>query len=555
MEVRGYYWWCWFGVLLTLATLLGGTQGATQGSTGRRFTAAVLEHAVLLPSPRAQGTLPTRAEALTLMHSNLDIMEPLIRKAASMGADIVVSPEDGLYGWTLSREEAQFYMEDILDPSTQPVWVPCEQPPSANDLEPGSVLSRLSCLARDLSVYLVANLGDGKECDRGSDPRCPPDSRYQFNTDVVLDRLGRLVGRYHKYRLFMGEDQFDQPAEPTQVIVETDFGRLGVFTCFDILFRAPAVQLVEEGAVDTVLFPTAWMNVLPHLSAVQFHSAWAMGMAVNMLAANTHNTTNRMTGSGIYSPDGARAYHYDAVTGNGHLLLAELDVSPRAPGYQRPDWGRHAFALAPPSPGASSPPSFTADVFHDPFTMVLLAAGAGNASVCHGELCCHLEFATEAAEEPRAAGELHALGAFSGLHVVEGQYYLQICTLLKCAGAEKETCGHPTKEAATRFSRFSLSGTFGTRHVFPEVLLSGVDLAPGQFQVLDDGRLMNSDVGLQGPPLSVTLFGRWYERDEGDCCGGGPSGPGSIGRGRWQVAMLGLCTAAVATLLTGVAMR
>uniref|UniRef100_S4RWS3 CN hydrolase domain-containing protein n=1 Tax=Petromyzon marinus TaxID=7757 RepID=S4RWS3_PETMA len=177
------------------------------GSTGRRFVAAVLEHAVLLPPPRAQGTLPTRAEALTLMHSNLDIMEPLIRNATSMGADIVVSPEDGLYGWTLSREEAQFYMEDILDPSAQLGWVPCEQPPSC---EP----RRLSCLARNLSVYLVANLGDGKQCDRGSDPRCPPDSRYQFNTDVVLDRLGRLVGRYHKYRLFMGEDQFDQPAEP-----------------------------------------------------------------------------------------------------------------------------------------------------------------------------------------------------------------------------------------------------------------------------------------------------------------------------------------------------
>ena len=48
--------------------------------------------------------------------------------------------------------------------------------------------------------------------------------------------------------------------------------------------------------MDTVLFPTAWMNVLPFLTAIEFHSAWAMGMGVNLLSANTHNTSLAMTG-------------------------------------------------------------------------------------------------------------------------------------------------------------------------------------------------------------------------------------------------------------------
>lgn len=90
---------------------------------------------------------------------------------------------------------------------------------------------------------------------------------------------------------------FNYPKEPEVITFETPFGKFGVFTCFDILFREPAVVLASELQVDTVLFPTAWMNVLPFLTAVEFHSAWAMGMGVNFLASNTHNTIMSMTGN------------------------------------------------------------------------------------------------------------------------------------------------------------------------------------------------------------------------------------------------------------------
>lgn len=45
------------------------------------------------------------------------------------------------------------------------------------------------------------------------------------------------------------------------------------------------------------------------------------------------------------------------------------------------------------------------------------------------------------------------------------------------------TCGDSVETASTRFEMFSLSGTFGTQNVFPEVLLSEIQLAPGEFQV------------------------------------------------------------------------
>ena len=59
------------------------------------------------------------------------------------------------------------------------------------------VQQRLSCLAKDNSIYIVANIGDKKSCN-ASDPQCPPDGRYQYNTDVVFDSKGKLVARYHK---------------------------------------------------------------------------------------------------------------------------------------------------------------------------------------------------------------------------------------------------------------------------------------------------------------------------------------------------------------------
>lgn len=78
---------------------------------------------------------------------------------------------------------------------------------------------------------------------------------------------------------------------------DTPFGKFGVFTCFDIFSYDPAVMVVKDSRVDSVLLPTAWYNTLPLLSAVPFHSAWARAMGVNVLAANTHNTRMHMTGN------------------------------------------------------------------------------------------------------------------------------------------------------------------------------------------------------------------------------------------------------------------
>ncbi|KGL72197.1 Vascular non-inflammatory molecule 3, partial [Tinamus guttatus] len=292
-----------------------------QAAASERFTAAVYEHAVILPPAAIQP--PSAEDALALMDKNMDVLERAIQEAARQGAHIIVTPEDGIYGWRFTRENIYPYLEDIPDPEVN--WIPCTDP---KRFAPAPVQERLSCMARNNSIYVVANIGDKKSCN-SSDPSCPSDGRYQYNTDVVFDSEGKLIARYHKYNLFRGETQFNFPKEPETVTFETPFGKFGIFTCFDILFHDPAVVLVDELQVDTVLFPTAWMNVLPFLTAVEFHSAWAMGMGVNLLSANTHNIGMAMTGSGIFTAEGPAAYHYDTETEQGSLLIAELSSRPR----------------------------------------------------------------------------------------------------------------------------------------------------------------------------------------------------------------------------------
>uniref|UniRef100_A0A8C9MD00 CN hydrolase domain-containing protein n=1 Tax=Panthera tigris altaica TaxID=74533 RepID=A0A8C9MD00_PANTA len=154
------------------------------------FIASVYEHAVILPN--RTETPVSKEEALLLMNKNIDVLENAVKLAARQGAHIIVTPEDGIYGWVFTRETIYPYLEDIPDPEVN--WIPCTDPQRFGYTP---VQQRLSCLAKDNSIYVVANIGDKKPCN-ASDPQCPPDGRYQYNTDVVFDSEGRLVARYHK---------------------------------------------------------------------------------------------------------------------------------------------------------------------------------------------------------------------------------------------------------------------------------------------------------------------------------------------------------------------
>ncbi|XP_008056798.1 vascular non-inflammatory molecule 2 isoform X2 [Carlito syrichta] len=154
------------------------------------FIAAVYEHAVILPNRTERPV--SQHEALLLMNKNIDVLEGAVKQAADQGARIIVTPEDALYGWKFTRETVFPYLEYIPDPQVN--WVPCKDPQRFGHTP---VQARLSCLAKNNSIYILANIGDKKPCN-SQDSTCPPNGYYQYNTNVVYNTEGQLVARYHK---------------------------------------------------------------------------------------------------------------------------------------------------------------------------------------------------------------------------------------------------------------------------------------------------------------------------------------------------------------------
>ncbi|XP_035828945.1 pantetheinase [Aplysia californica] len=532
---------------LCLTTFIVLLTGSVSQVTSRidKFKAAVYEHAVVLPDTKV---VVSRAEALAAMEMNLVTYWEQTAKAKEQGASIIVFPEDGLYGFSFTRDTVQPFLEDIPDPKAV-TWSPCLDPERYPDTE---VQRQLSCMARNNSIYLVADIGDKKPCNVTEDQKCPQDGRYQYNTAVAFDPDGYLVARYHKFKLFF-EYQFDTP-EPEPIYFDTPFGRFGLFVCFDVLFLEPAVTMVTQHNVTNIVFPTAWMDALPLLSAIGFHSSFARGLGVNFLSSNLHLPDRRFHGSGIYSPEGVKEFYYNSShTSPGKLLVAELNVlltrnpqggvdvselSSAASLDSQKTGGETANgsnAVVEDS-GSSNSEEFQSLLFDDSFTFKALEEDSANVSVCQNKVCCHLSYSKENLGGA-SPDDLFALGAFDGLHTKEGQYYLQICALVKCSDAgDRKSCGNVTSVSDTIFHQLDLHGDFQTPFVYPQLILNSASsrdnlaLAPQDSWSSQHGAMFLRP-GLRDPVLSAALFGRAYDRDDGQakCAGakcGGVKGPG-----------------------------
>uniref|UniRef100_A0A8C6UL79 Biotinidase n=1 Tax=Neogobius melanostomus TaxID=47308 RepID=A0A8C6UL79_9GOBI len=489
------------------------------------YVAAVYEHYVILnPEPRVPLS---RREALQHMRQNVQVYEQQAASAAYQGAQIVVFPEDGLQGFNFTRSSITPYLEEVPDPQ-QESWNPCVHP----ERHPNTEVQRwLSCMARRHGLYVVANMGSVQPCSStGSSPGssdsssgspgssgsvpCPADGRWHFNTNVAYRSDGLLVARYHKQNLYF-EDAFDSPPRAELVTFHTPFaGTFGLITCFDILFRQPTVALLEKG-VRQLIFPTAWMNQLPLLDTIQFQRALSLGANVTLLAANIRSDELLMSGSGIYSPSSA-VYHH-AQSGDpeeGRLIVASLSAleplhDPLPTGLVPQGEQGDTSAGSCPAEGCSAPHTFTSSMMHDPFTFVLLRGAGGQLSVCDGSFCCWLQYQSTHTNHT----ELYALGAFAGLHTVNGRYSLQVCALVKCAGTEERSCGQEVVQADTKID-FVLKGTFSTRHVYPSVLSSHYTLEqPTRLHTTPRGSVTMEHSSMSGGLVTAALYGRMYHLD------------------------------------------
>lgn len=457
------------------------------------YTAAVYENAVVFPEKRASSY----DEAVSQMFPNLDEYKRQADIAGTLGADIIVFPEDGIYGYLFATpSDIENYLEYIPDPA-QVDWTPCTEPLR---YEKTKIQTFLSCLAKNNSMYLVANYGDKQPC-HDTDPNCPKNGHYQYNTNIVFDRNGKLIARYHKQNLFF-ESQFNTPATPEFIYFDTEFGRFGTFTCFDILFHDPAIPLIEKYNVTDIVFPTAWMDALPFLSAIGYHSSFALAYNVNFLSANLHYPEERFQGSGIYTPEGALAFYYNQSSPNGRLLVKEVPILKHNGKRYR------TKMISSAETGIFKKYDFQGKVFWDTYNFVSLKSEKDNLIVCQGDLCCSLSY-----ERDDVKGN-YAFGVFDGMHLHDGPYYLQVCILLECGTDDDKKCYHLTFSAKGYFRNINIKGNFSTPYVTPQVVITNdgnIELPPVYDLKFDDQGL--SVKSQQAPLLEASLVGRIYDRE------------------------------------------
>jgi predicted amidohydrolase len=123
---------------------------------------------------------------------------------------------------------------------------------------PGPGTDALGQLARDLNSYVVAGLMEREGASA-------------YNTAVLIDRHGVLVGKYRK--VYLPREEVEGGLTPGQSypVFDTDFGRLGLMICWDVQYADPARALALGGA-ELIALPIAGGSVtLGHARAIENH--------------------------------------------------------------------------------------------------------------------------------------------------------------------------------------------------------------------------------------------------------------------------------------------
>ena len=105
---------------------------------------------------------------------------------------------------------------------------------------PGPTTKRLGEFAHKHKTYVVGGLYERE-------------GQVVYNTAVLLDRAGNMAGKYRKVYLPREEMEQLTPGNDYPVF-QTDFGTLGIMTCYDVAYADPARGLTLGGA-EVVVMP------------------------------------------------------------------------------------------------------------------------------------------------------------------------------------------------------------------------------------------------------------------------------------------------------------
>ncbi|XP_015515434.2 vanin-like protein 1 [Neodiprion lecontei] len=259
----------------------------------------------------------------TIATANANNYVTIIKTAWGYNADILVFPEDSLTtGMTYSDTNRTLYPSFGSVVPDAGLDIPCDNA-STVVIE---ALKLISCAAKQYSIYVVVNVIEKENCtSTGTTSRpCPSDGYFFYNTNVVFNRTGGIVSRYRKFNLF-AEPGINVTSSPENVTFTTDFNvTFGLIICNDILYKTPALSLVDDHNVTDIIFPARWFSELPYLTSIQTQSAWSYANNVNLLASGYNNPTTSNGGSGIHAGTSGKLVTLLSESAKNALLVARV---------------------------------------------------------------------------------------------------------------------------------------------------------------------------------------------------------------------------------------
>lgn len=118
----------------------------------------------------------------------------------------------------------------------------------------GSFVSGMTALAREHNQWIVFGMNE-----------TPPDEDDErvFNTTVIANANGEVVGVYRKTHLYDAfgakESARIRPGDSLFEPIDTPFGKLGLFVCYELRFPEIARYQATHGA-DVIVVPSGWVR-------------------------------------------------------------------------------------------------------------------------------------------------------------------------------------------------------------------------------------------------------------------------------------------------------
>lgn len=170
------------------------------------------------------------------------------------------TPEKNLQKWCELVDQAAAQKADIICLPETMLGIGTGGPgPSDAQPIPGPATETLGAHARAHKIWICAGLSE-KEGDR------------MYNTAVLIDRAGKLVGKYRKTHLPIQEVEAGFTPGEALPVWDTELGKIGILICHDTAFPEPARALALKGA-ELVMLPIwggADLYVLPRAAENAF---------------------------------------------------------------------------------------------------------------------------------------------------------------------------------------------------------------------------------------------------------------------------------------------